>query len=53
MEYGREQLINNIDNIDYVITHETPLLARKYISRQKPIDEGYIFLKYLKTGIIL
>ena len=38
MEYGKEQILNNIDKIDYVITHETPLLARKYISRQKPID---------------
>lgn len=49
MEYGKEQILNNINNIDYVITHETPLFARKYISRQKPIDEGYVFPEVLEN----
>ncbi|MGL4791764.1 MAG: hypothetical protein ACRCW1_10170 [Anaerotignaceae bacterium] len=41
LEYGKNQLIKHLDEIDYVITHETPLLAREFISRQKPIDEDY------------
>ncbi len=41
IEYGKERLLNYADKIDYVITHETPLSARKHISRQKPIDDGY------------
>ncbi|MCD8036245.1 MAG: metallophosphoesterase [Clostridiales bacterium] len=41
MEYGREKLAANIDNIDYVITHETPLFARAFISRTKVVDSDY------------
>lgn len=40
-EYGRRQLIENLDRIDYVITHETPLSARAAISRKKQIDDDY------------
>jgi len=39
--HGREILTNNIDGIDYVITHETPLFARDFISRFKEIEDGY------------
>ncbi len=41
LEYGREQLIHHSDEIDYIITHETPLFARAHISRPKPIEDGY------------
>lgn len=41
MAYGREQLERYRDEIDFVITHETPLFARGHISRQKPIDGDY------------
>ena len=35
------KLMTNIDEIDYVITHEAPLFARKQIPRDKPIDDDY------------
>lgn len=35
------KLMTNIDKIDYVITHEAPLFARKQIPRDKPIDDDY------------
>lgn len=38
---GRRVLMENIDEIDYVITHETPLFAREFIKREKPIDDDY------------
>ncbi len=41
LEYGRRQLTDNLNEIDYVITHETPLFARASISRFKPIDDDY------------
>lgn len=41
IEYGRKQLVENYNEIDYVITHETPLFAREYISRSKQIDGDY------------
>ncbi len=41
MEYGRKQLAANLEKIDYVITHETPLFARAFISRTKTIDSDY------------
>ena len=41
IEYGRKQLIHHADEIDYVITHESPLFARSHISRPKRIDEDY------------
>ncbi len=41
IDYGRKQLVENYDEIDYVITHETPLFAREYISRFKQIDGDY------------
>lgn len=28
--------------IDYIVTHETPLSARACIKRQKPVDDDYI-----------
>ena len=40
-EYGRKQLVDNLNKIDYVITHETPLSARAAISRKKQIDADY------------
>ena len=42
LEYGKNQLCQNIDKIDYVITHETPRFARLHISRSKPIDPDYM-----------
>lgn len=48
MEYGRKQLVDNYSEIDYVITHETPLFAREYISRSKQIDEDYHFPEHLE-----
>lgn len=41
MAYGRQQLMHYAHEIDYIITHETPLFARAQIGRQKPIDKGY------------
>ncbi len=41
MEYATAQLEKYIDQIDYVITHETPLFARDFIKRTKEIDEDY------------
>lgn len=41
LEYGRRQLLRHRDEIQYVLTHETPLSARGAISRQKPIAEDY------------
>lgn len=41
IEYGRKQLIHHVDEIDYVITHESPLFARSHISRPKLIDMDY------------
>lgn len=42
LEYGRNQLYKHIGEIDYIITHETPLFARAHINRSKPIDGDYI-----------
>lgn len=39
--YGRKQLMENLHEIDYVITHETPLFAREFISRLKEIEYDY------------
>jgi len=39
--YGQRQLTEHLDRIDYVITHETPLLARPFITRSKEIDPDY------------
>ena len=39
--YGQRQLTEHLDEIDYVITHETPLLARASITRSKAIDPDY------------
>ena len=41
MVYGQEQFLKYINKIDYVITHETPLFARKHISRAKPTEADY------------
>lgn len=41
--YGKKQLMEHLHEIDYVITHETPLFARKSILRNKPIDDDYHF----------
>ena len=40
-EYGRRQLTDSLDKIDYVITHETPGFARDSISRFKEIEPDY------------
>ncbi len=48
MAYGREQLERYRDEIDFVITHETPLFARGRISRQKPIDGDYCLPEVLE-----
>jgi len=42
LEAGYKKLMENIDEIDYVISHETPEFAREFISRQKEIDEDYV-----------
>lgn len=34
-------LMTHLNEIDYVITHETPRFARSPISREKPIDDDY------------
>ena len=46
--YGEKQLLRNLDEIDYVITHETPLFARASIAREKPVDAEYDFPKVLE-----
>lgn len=48
IQYGKKQLVENYHKIDYVITHESPLFARKYISRSKQIDADYHFPAYLE-----
>jgi DNA repair exonuclease SbcCD nuclease subunit len=39
--YGERQLAAHLHEIDYVISHETPLSARAAISRSKEIDADY------------
>ena len=39
--YGQRQLETHLDEIDYVITHETPLMARAFIARSKAVDPDY------------
>lgn len=41
LEYGKKQLSENLNDIDYIVTHETPMLARSFISRSKPIEHDY------------
>ena len=41
MEYGLKQLTQHYNDIDYVITHESPLFAREFITRSKEVDEDY------------
>lgn len=48
ISYGRQQLMKNLDEIDYVITHETPRFAREPIARKKPVDEGYMLWAHLE-----
>lgn len=38
---GKEKLLASIDQIDYIITHESPLFAREIISRKKTIEVDY------------
>lgn len=45
-------LLDNIDDIDYVITHEAPLLARDHISRIKRVDDDYILPSVLDEWYI-
>ena len=42
IEYGKRQLASHLDQIDYVITHETPRFARASIARSKAIDADYL-----------
>lgn len=44
-EYGRKKLMDNLEKIDYVITHETPLFARQFIKRTKLIEPDYYLPK--------
>lgn len=37
LAYGREQLLRHRDEIEYVLTHDSPLHARAQIARRKPI----------------
>ena len=39
--YGQRQLEAHRDEIDFVITHETPLQARSHIARAKAVDPDY------------
>lgn len=48
LEYGRKQLETYRDEIDFILTHETPLFARDHISRQKPVDEDYLLPRILE-----
>ena len=48
MEYGKKQLLCHINEIDYVMTHESPLFARESISREKAVEEGYFLPKILE-----
>ncbi|MCI8909071.1 MAG: hypothetical protein HFG09_00185 [Oscillibacter sp.] len=41
MEYGQKQLMEHRNEIHYVVTHETPLSARAFISRKKAIPDDY------------
>lgn len=41
LKYGYDRLSEELHDIDYVITHETPKFARQYISRYKHIDDDY------------
>lgn len=41
IDRGRKRLEDNLDEIDYIITHETPLMARPFIKRSKPVDNDY------------
>ena len=41
MEYGGARLAAHKEEIDYVITHESPLCARAHIAREKRIDADY------------
>lgn len=41
VEYGRAKLMAHWDEIDYVVTHESPLCARAHIAREKRIDADY------------
>ncbi len=42
LAYGKENLLAHRDEIDYIITHETPLFARGQIARNKPMDADYL-----------
>ncbi|WP_352401152.1 metallophosphoesterase [Anaerotignum sp.] len=48
IQHGRKQLVEKYSEIDYIITHETPLFAREYISRFKQIDKDYNFPTHLE-----
>ena len=41
VEYGQKQLMEHRNEIHYVVTHETPLSARAFISRKKAIPDDY------------
>lgn len=48
LAYGKKQLLQYAGEIDYIITHETPLFARSQIARVKPIDAEYQLPTYLE-----
>lgn len=41
LAYGERQLTEHLHEIDFVITHETPLMARAHIQRSKAVDPDY------------
>lgn len=42
VDFGKKKFLEKINEIDYIITHETPLFARAFISRSKPLEEDYV-----------
>ena len=50
-EYARRQLFEHAGDIDYIITHEAPLSARRCIARQKRIDDDYLLPAVLEEWL--
>lgn len=49
--YGQRQLMQNLDRIDYVITHETPLFARAFIAAPRKLTRITTCRHCLTPGI--
>lgn len=41
IEYGNRQFMTHFHDIDYILTHETPLRAREFIKRSKEVEDDY------------